>query len=129
VAINLALHLSARSGVETVWLHDGRFLRGVQGADSWKVMRRRAPTRAHSHRAVRTGVLVDAIKFQYPPTALLLLGALERPALNRISWAATLIAAGLIAAILRRAVAAAWGDEARQPLAAFASTRSSCWPR
>ena len=38
VVINLALFLTARSGVDIVWSHDARFLRSVQGADSWKAM-------------------------------------------------------------------------------------------
>jgi len=121
LAINLALHLRARSGVETVWMHEGRFLRGVQGADSWKPMETaRAYARSHSTGLYEQVFFADAVKFQYPPTALLLYGALERPALNRISWLATLIAAGLVAVILRRAVAAGWGEHASPPGAAYA---------
>ena len=122
VAINVGLHLTARSGVETVWMHDGRFLRGVQGADSWKPMETaRAYTRSHASGLYEQVFFADAVKFQYPPTALLVFGALERPALNRISWLATLIAAGLVAVILRRAVAAAWGEHAWPPGAALAA--------
>ena len=122
VAINVGLHLTARSGVETVWMHDGRFLRGVQGADSWKPMETaRAYTRSHASGLYEQVFFADAVKFQYPPTALLVFGALERPTLNRISWLATLIAAGLVAVILRRAVAAAWGEPRWPPGAAFAA--------
>ena len=121
VAINVGLHLTARSGVETVWMHDGRFLRGVQGADSWKPMETaRAYTRSHASGLYEQVFFADAVKFQYPPTALLVFGALERPTLNRISWLATLIAAGLVAVILRRAVAAAWGEHGWPPGAALA---------
>ena len=122
LAINVGLHLTSRSGsVETVWMHDGRFLRGVQGADSWKPMETaRAYTRSHSSGLYEQVFFADAVKFQYPPTALLVFGALERPALNRISWLATLIAAVLVALILRRAVAAACGEQAWSPGAALA---------
>jgi alpha-1,2-mannosyltransferase len=121
LVFNLVLHLSARTGVETVWIHDGRFLRGVQGADSWKAMETaRAYTRAHASGLYEQVFFTDAVKFQYPPTALILFGALERPALNAISWFATLMAAGLTALILRRAVATAWGDQPWPPGAAFA---------
>ena len=122
VAINIGLQLTARSGVETVWMHDGRFLRGVQGADSWKPMETaRAYTRSHASGLYEQVFFADAVKFQYPPTALLVFGALERPTLNRISWLATLIAAGLVAVILRRAVAAAWGEHGWPPGAALAA--------
>jgi len=112
VVINLALHLTARSGVETAWIHEGRFLRAVQGGDSWKPMETaRAYARTHSTGLYQQVFFIDAVKFQYPPTALLVFGALERPTLNLISWVATLLAAGLTAAILRRAVATAWPDD------------------
>src|SRR5712671_5888916 len=102
-------------------MHEGRFLRGVQGADSWKPMETaRAYARWHSTGLYEQVFFVDAVKFQYPPTALLLFGALERPTLNRISWLATLIAAGLVAVILRRAVATGWGTDPWQPGAAYA---------
>jgi hypothetical protein len=121
LAINVALHLTARSGVETVWMHDGRFMRSAQGADSWKPMETaRAYARSHSTGLYQQVFFVDAVKFQYPPSALLLFGALERPTLNLISWVATLLAAGLTAAILRRAVATAWGDDVLRPGDAFA---------
>jgi alpha-1,2-mannosyltransferase len=121
LAINLVLHRRARSGVETVWLHEGQFLRGVQGADSWKPMETaRAYARSHASGLYEQVFFVDAVKFQYPPTALLLFGGLERPALKRISWLATLLAAGLVAVILRRAVATSWGEHAWQPGAAAA---------
>ena len=84
--LNLALFLTARSGVDIVWSHDARFLRSVQGADSWKAMETaRAYARTHSSDLYEQVFFVDAVKFQYPPTALLLFGNLERPALNRIS--------------------------------------------
>jgi len=125
--INLALFLTARSGVDIVWSHDARFLRSVQGADSWKAMETaRAYARTHSSDLYEQVFFVDAVKFQYPPTALLLFGNLERPALNRISWIATLIAAGLVAVILRKAFAIDWNDDVRQPAAALAPTRWSC---
>jgi alpha-1,2-mannosyltransferase len=121
LAINVGLRLTSRSGAETVWMHDGRFLRGVQGADSWKPMETaRAYTRTHAGGLYEQVFFADAIKFQYPPTALLVFGALERPALNRISWLATLIAAGLVAVIVRRAIAAAWGEPPWPPAAALA---------
>lgn len=119
--INLALFLTARSGVDIVWSHDARFLRSVQGADSWKAMETaRAYARTHSSDLYEQVFFVDAVKFQYPPTALLLFGNLERPALNRISWIATLIAAGLVAAILRKAIAIDWNEDVRHASAALA---------
>jgi alpha-1,2-mannosyltransferase len=121
LVINVALHLTARSGVETVWVHAGQFLRAEQGADSWKPMESaRAYARSHSTGLYQQVFFTDAVKFQYPPTALLLFGALERPTLNVISWLATLLAAGLTAAILRRAVAIAWPDDAWRQGEAFA---------
>jgi alpha-1,2-mannosyltransferase len=110
LAVNLVLHLSARSGVETVWTHVGRFLHHVQGADSWKPMETaRTYTRAHAAGLYEQVFFTDRVKFQYPPTALLLFGALERPTLNLISWIATLATAGLIAVILRVAIRSSWG--------------------
>ena len=116
LCINLVLHLSTPTGVETVWTHEGRFIRSAQGADSWKAMEAaRAYARDHSQGLYEQVFFADAVKFQYPPTALLLIGDLERPALNRISWIATLIAAGLAALILRRAIATSWGQHQRRP--------------
>jgi alpha-1,2-mannosyltransferase len=120
LAINAALHLTARSGVETVWLHDGRFLRATQGADSWKAMETaRAYSRSHATGLYQQVFFVDAVKFQYPPTALLLLHTMERPTLNVLSWLAMIATAGLLAAILRRSVASVWREEA-SPGAALA---------
>jgi hypothetical protein len=119
VVINLALFLTARSGVDIVWSHDARFLRAEQGHDSWQAMEMaRAYARTHSNDLYEQLFFVDAVKFQYPPTALLLFGNLERPALNLISWIATLIAACLVAAILRKAIAIDWNDDVRQTAAA-----------
>ena len=116
LVINVALHLTARSGVETVWVHAGQFLRAEQGADSWKPMESaRAYARSHPTGLYQQVFFTDAVKFQYPPTALLLFGALERPTLNLISWVATLLAAGLTAAILRRAVRTAWAGDVWPP--------------
>jgi alpha-1,2-mannosyltransferase len=116
LCINLVLHVYTPTGVETVWTHEGRFLRSRQGADSWKAMEAaRAYAREHSQGLYEHVFFADAVKFQYPPTALLLIGDLERPALNRISWMATLIAAGLAAAILRRAIGTRWGRREPQP--------------
>jgi alpha-1,2-mannosyltransferase len=116
LCINLALYLSTPTGVDTVWAHEGRFLRSAQGADSWKAMEAaRSYARDHSQGLYEHVFFADAIKFQYPPTALLLIGDLERPALNRISWIATLIVAGLAAVILRRAMATEWGEVERPP--------------
>jgi len=100
LCINLVLHVYTPTGVETVWTHEGRFLRSRQGADSWKAMEAaRAYAREHSQGLYEHVFFADAVKFQYPPTALLLIGDLERPALNRISWMATLIAAGPTASV------------------------------
>jgi hypothetical protein len=119
--INLGLLLTARSGVDTVWSHDGRFLQRVQGADSWKAMEAaRAYARTQPSGLYEQVFFADAVKFQYPPTALLFFGNLERPSLNRISWIATLIAAGLVAAILRKAIATDWKNDERQPRSALA---------
>jgi hypothetical protein len=121
LCINLVLHLSTSTSVDTVWTDEGRFLRSVQGADSWKAMEAaRAYAREHSEGLYEHVFFADAVKFQYPPTALLLIGVLDRPALNRISWIATLIAAGLAAAILRRALRTSWGEHEREPVAGVA---------
>jgi len=121
LCLNVALHVSTPTGVDTVWAHEGRFLRSAQGADSWKAMEAaRAYARDHSEGLYEHVFFADAVKFQYPPTALLLIGGLERPALNRISWFATLIVAGLAALILRRAMATEWG-EGERPLRARVS--------
>jgi hypothetical protein len=124
LAVNAGLRATARTGGETVLQHEGRFLRGVQGADSWKVMETaRAYTRSHATGLYEQVFFADAVKFQYPPTALLAFGALDRPALNRISRVATLLAAMLVALILGRAVAAAWpGDEPQPGVAAVRYT-------
>jgi alpha-1,2-mannosyltransferase len=121
LAINVALHLTARTGVETVWFHDGQFLRGVQGADSWKSMEAaRSYTRSHASGLYQQVFFNDAVKFQYPPTALLLFHTMERPTLKLISWLATLLTAALVAVILRRSIAAVWGEEAPRPAVAIA---------
>ncbi len=116
LAVNVAIRATARTGGETVLQHEGRFLRGVQGADSWKVMETaRAYTRSHATGLYRQVFFTDAVKFQYPPTALLAIGGLDRPVLNRISRMATLLTAVLVAVILGRAVAAAWPEDAPTP--------------
>ena len=95
--------------METTWTHVGRFLHRVQGADSWKPMETaRAFTRTHATGLYEQIFFTDHVKFQYPPTALLFFGALERPTLNLISWFATLVTAGLVAVILRVAIACSW---------------------
>ena len=111
LALNLVLHLSARTGVDTTWTHVGRFLHRVQGADSWKPMETaRAFTRTHATGLYEQVFFTDHVKFQYPPTALLFFGVFERPTLNLISWFATLVTAGVVAVILRVAIAASWGE-------------------
>ena len=121
LAINLVLHLTARTGGETVWMHVGRFLHSVQGADSWKAMEiARSYSRAHPGGLYEQVFFIDGIKYQYPPTALLLFGSLERPALKLISWIATLVTTVLVALILRVAVASAWGERQRTAQATLA---------
>jgi alpha-1,2-mannosyltransferase len=119
--MNFALHLATTSGVDTVWVHDGRFLRGVQGADSWKSMEAaRAYTREHRTGLYQQVFFTDAVKFQYPPTALLVFHTMERPTLKRLSWLATLLTAGLVALILRRSARTVWQIESGQPGAGLA---------
>ncbi len=116
VIVNAALHLAARSGVETVWFHDGRLLRFVQGADSWKPMEiARAYGAEHATGLYRQVFFTDLVKFQYPPTALLAFGNMQRPLLNVISWLATVMTAALAALILRRAMIAGPGAGTPRP--------------
>ncbi len=106
-AITGALYVVSSAGVETVWFHDGRLLRLIQGADSWKPMElARAYARTHATGLYQQVFFTDHVKFQYPPTALLAFGSLERPSLNLISWLATVFTAGLAVPILRRSLAA-----------------------
>src|SRR5205814_10504489 len=104
---------------ETALAHVGLFLKGRQGADSWKPIEL-----ARNYVDVnRTGVydelfFREGVKFQYPPTALVLVGRAMRPALNVVSWIATLTTALLTVAIFRMSVARALADAtlARWPL-------------
>src|SRR6478609_2578844 len=104
-AIWLAVHSISSSGGETAWTHVRAFLRGVQGADSWKPMEA-----ARAYLAVRPDHLYEEIfftrgvKFQYPVTALLLIGSATRRTLAMVSWVATVATAGLTAVILGDAV-------------------------
>jgi alpha-1,2-mannosyltransferase len=61
---------------------------------------------AGSHRSgIYDEIFFDkGVKFQYPPTALLMFGRLERPALNVVSWLATILTAIITGAILRRSL-------------------------
>jgi alpha-1,2-mannosyltransferase len=61
----------------------------------------------------------QGVKFQYPPTALLFFGRLERPTLNVLSWIATVLTAVIAAAILRRSLHLARPTEA---------DRQNLWP-
>jgi hypothetical protein len=105
IAIWLTVHAISSSGGETAWTHIRAFLRGVQGADSWKPMEA-----ARTYLAARPDHLYEEIfftrgvKFQYPVTALLLLGSATRRTLALVSWVATLATAGLTAVILRDAL-------------------------
>ena len=109
LAINLTIwlivHAISSSGGETAWTHLRAFLRGTQGADSWKPMEA-----ARTYLATRSDHLYEEIfftrgvKFQYPVTALLLIGSATRRTLAVVSWVATLATAGLTAAILRDAL-------------------------
>ncbi len=94
----------ASEGAETTWFHLGRWLRGIQDADSWE------PIDVAWSRVLRggSGVYTEVffgqrVKFQYPPTALTLVGGMSRQALNVLSWSATLATAVATALILRRA--------------------------
>ncbi len=121
LSINAALYLVSSTGVETVWFHESRFFQVKQGADSWKPMETaRAYTRTHSTGLYRQVFFTDAVKFQYPPTALLFFDSLDRPALNVISWVATMLTAVLAALVLRRSAAAVWPDDAPHRGTAFA---------
>src|SRR6266487_1081053 len=70
-----ALSLGRLGGAETALAHVGLFLKGRQGADSWKPIEL-----ARNYVDVnRTGVydelfFREGVKFQYPPTALVLVG-------------------------------------------------------
>jgi hypothetical protein len=112
LAVNAALHFLASPGTETVWIHIGQLLRGIQGADSWKPMEvARAYTDAHDSGLYDEVFFRQGVKFQYPPAALLFFGQLHRPALNVLSWIATVLTAVLAAAILRRSLQRAWPAE------------------
>jgi len=56
------------------------------------------------------------VKFQYPPTALLLFGPLRRPTLNGLSWIATVLTAVIAGAIVRRSLQRAYPAAERQNL-------------
>jgi alpha-1,2-mannosyltransferase len=94
-------------GAETVWFHLGRWLTGIQDADSWEPMEiawRRAAQGAN-------GLYGDvffrgSVKFQYPLTALTLAGGVSRPVLNVLTWCATVATAFLSALVLRATIRA-----------------------
>jgi hypothetical protein len=88
----------------------GRWLTGIQDADSWK------PIEIAWRRLDegRPGIYADvfftqAVKFQYPLTVLTLAGGTSRAVLNVVTWLATLSTALLSAGILRAAIRAEQG--------------------
>ena len=117
LTLNTAVHVLSSTGTETVWFHVGQFLRTVQGADSWRAMESaRDYAGSHADGIYDEIFFTRGVKFQYPPTALLLFGQLQRPALNALSWIATVLTAVITGAILRRSVQTAGPVDGRQNL-------------
>ncbi len=91
VFLTLGLHVACsvpRS--RTLAHHVDAFVARTQAGDSWKPMAAaRAFAAAHPGASIYEEVFFrNQTKFQYPPTSLLFIGDLGRPALNAISWCA-----------------------------------------
>lgn len=91
VVVTLGLHLAfsvPRAG--TLAHHVDAFAARSQAGDSWKPMAAaRVTASEHPGASIYEEVFFrNQTKFQYPPTSLLFVGSLGRPALNAISWCA-----------------------------------------
>lgn len=91
LVITLALHLGfGVPRADTLAAHVDAFVAGSQRGDSWRPMGAAGRFAAeHPGASIYDEVFFrQGMKFQYPPSALLLTGHFSRPALNAISWIA-----------------------------------------
>jgi alpha-1,2-mannosyltransferase len=110
VLITLALHLLLGvPRVDTLAHQVDVLLGGTPGGDSWKPMGIAATyADAHPDESIYGEVFFrQGVKFQYPPSALLFIRGLERPALHRISWVAVWLTVGLAVYLFDRSLRAA----------------------
>ena len=118
VLITLALHLLLGvPRVDTLAHQVDVLLGGTPGGDSWKPMRIAADyAAAHPRESIYDEVFFrQGVKFQYPPSALIFIRGLERPALHRISWLAVWLTVGLAVYLFDRSLRAA-GRAPRGPV-------------
>jgi alpha-1,2-mannosyltransferase len=89
IAVTAALHFLASTPRSGTLAHQVDLLiERVQASDSWRPMRAvRDYVREHGPDEMYEEVFFrQRRKFQYPPTSLLFIGNLQRPALNVLSW-------------------------------------------
>src|SRR5262249_46004410 len=107
VAVPLVLrYILGTPREETIVGHVDQFVRREQREDSWRPM---AAARAYLEQRPGSDLYEEIffrrhIKFQYPPTSLLLVDHLSRNALNAVSWIAVWITAVLSVWLFRTAL-------------------------
>ena len=110
VLLTLGLHLLLRvPRADTLAFHVDAFVAGNQRGDSWRPMdaARRFAAEHPGASIYDTVFFGQGMKFQYPPSALLLTGNLSRPALNVISRIAVCLTVALSVFLFERTMRAA----------------------